>query len=162
MWSGVNSGSAGAVMASFGLYYVGSGAGATIDFLRASGAADGSLSFKTAASERFNINGLGASVTGTLGVTGVATFSAGSTSVVMNATSTYNAIRFNQSGSAQGFIGSDYGQAICTTSANGDMVIRADPTGTILFASSTTQIAKLTSTAATFSGNATAANFVLA
>ena len=83
-------------------------------------------------------------IPGTLAVTGAATFGAGGTSVVMNATSTYNAIRFNQSGSAQGFIGSDYGQAMCTTSANGDMVLRADVTGTILFASTTTQIGKLT------------------
>jgi hypothetical protein len=63
----------------------------------------------------------------------------------MNATSTYNAIRFNQSGGAQGFIGSDYGQAVCSTSANGDMVLRADATGTILFASSTTERIRFTS-----------------
>ena len=83
-------------------------------------------------------------IPGTLAVTGAATFGAGGTSVVMNATSTYNAIRFNQSGTSQGFIGSDYGQAMCTTSANGDMVLRADVSGTILFAASTTQIGKLT------------------
>jgi hypothetical protein len=89
-------------------------------------------------------SGGAATFSSTLAVTGAATFNAGGTSVVMNSSSTYNAIRFNQSAGAQGFIGSDYGQSLCSTSANGDMVLRADVTGTILFSASTAQMGKLT------------------
>lgn len=75
-------------------------------------------------------------------------FSADSTTLVLNAPTTYTAIRFNQAGGGVGFVGVDKTQALCSTSTNGDMVVRSDVTGNVLFANSGTQTAKISSTGA--------------
>ncbi len=62
----------------------------------------------------------------TITAAGQVTISADTTTLVVNAPTTYTAVRFNANGSAKGFVGADLGQALATGTTNGDMVVRSD------------------------------------